>query len=228
MQAVIYARFSPRPNAAECESIETQLARCRAYCQAKGWTVSGEYADANLSGGSLAERVGLEAALESVCRRGRVLVVYSLSRLARNTRDALDLAAKIDAAGADLAVLDMSIDTSSALGRFTFTLMAALAQLEREQTAERTSDAMLRRQASGQRMSSEAPYGWKVDPTDPARLVEDIDEQDVIAIILQWKAEGDSARTVAANLNATKTPCRGSKWHHETVKRIVARATAKA
>ena len=38
-QAVIYARFSPRPDANECDSVEKQLERCRSYCKAHGYDV---------------------------------------------------------------------------------------------------------------------------------------------------------------------------------------------
>jgi DNA invertase Pin-like site-specific DNA recombinase len=67
------------------------------------------------------------------------------------------------AAGADLAVIQENVNTRSPMGRFIFTLFSALAQLEREQNAERTSTAMLRHHAKGRRMTrpERCPYGWR-------------------------------------------------------------------
>jgi hypothetical protein len=59
----------------------------------------------------------------------------------------------LGAAGADLAVIQEHVNTRSPMGRFIFTLFSALAQLEREQIAERTSTAMLRHQSKGRRMT---------------------------------------------------------------------------
>ena len=167
--AVIYARFSPRPNAEECDSVEKQIERCRAYCAGQGYEVVFERFDKDLSGGRADNRPGLQEAIALACQRKAVLCVYSLSRLARCTKDAIDLAERLNAAGADLAVIQENVNTRSPMGRFIFTLFSALAQLEREQIAERTSSAMLRHQAEGRRMTraDRCPYGWRPDPDRP-------------------------------------------------------------
>src|SRR5437870_5093362 len=48
--AIVYARWSPRPNAEDCLSIETQLDRCRAYCQGNEYEIVQEYQEPNVSG----------------------------------------------------------------------------------------------------------------------------------------------------------------------------------
>jgi len=238
--AVLYARFSPRPNAAECESIETQMERMRAYCQASGWAVIGEHEDRDLSGRRTDNRPGLQAALDAAARKGCVLLVYSLSRLARNTRDAIDIAERIDAAGGDLASLREKIDTTTAMGRFFFRLMASMAELEREQIAERTADAMRRHQGAGRRMSAvigrpfgqeEAsclPYGRRADPDDARRLVWDESELAALARIRQLAAEGKKLREIARLMNEAGELCRGKRWHHQQVKRLLARSAEPA
>jgi site-specific DNA recombinase len=86
------------------------------------------------------------------------------------------------AAGAELASLAERLDTSSAMGQFFFTIVAAFAELEREQIAERTSLAMLQHQENGKRMTraSHCPFGFQPDPEDETRLVENPDEQEAI------------------------------------------------
>jgi DNA invertase Pin-like site-specific DNA recombinase len=223
--AVLYARFSPRPNADECDSVEKQLERCGAYSTGHGYRVGGKHADKDLSGANAHNRPGLQAAIAEACRRKGVLVVYSLSRLARCTRDAIDVAEKLNAAGADLAVIVECVNTRSPMGRFVFTLFSALAQLEREQIAERTSSAMLRHQQNGRRMTHAAycPFGKQLDPADPARLIDHPEEQAAIAAILSARSRGKGLKAIAAQLQGQGLTCRGGRWHHTTIRAILRR-----
>jgi DNA invertase Pin-like site-specific DNA recombinase len=224
--AVLYGRFSPRPNPDECDSVEKQLERCRAYAVGLGYTTIGEHSDKDLSGGRADNRPGLQLAIGQACRCKAVLVVYSLSRLARNTRDAIDLAERLNGSGADLAVIQENVNTRSPMGRFIFTLFSALAQLEREQIADRTSTAMLRHQANGRRMTraDRCPYGWTVDPLDARRLAEDEQEQAIISRMQRERQKGRSLRTIAEGLNVAGLSCRGGRWTHSTIRSILTRA----
>src|SRR5437879_10211892 len=212
-QAVLYARFSPRPNAEECDSVEKQLERCRAYSEGHGYTVVSQHKDKDMSGGRADNRPGLQKAIAAACKQQAVLVVYSLSRLARCTKDAIDLAERLSAAGADLAVIQENVNTRSPMGRFIFTLFSALAQLEREQIAERTSTAMLRHQSKGRRMTrpDRCPYGWRPDPSDADRLVEDREEQMAIIRIREERRHGRGLREIARRLDLAGIECRGGR-----------------
>lgn len=223
--AVIYARFSPRPCPDACDSVEKQLERCLAYCASHGYAVLAECHDKDLSGGRADNRPGLQEAVVLACRHKAVLVVSALSRLARCTRDAIDLAERLSAAGADLAVIQESVNTRSPMGRFIFTLFSALAQLEREQIAERTSSAMLRHQAQGRRMTrpDRCPYGWRPDPADLDRLVEDPQEQLTIARILEERRQGKGLRAIARALDQAGIACRGRRWSHSVIRSILIR-----
>src|SRR5438046_8651834 len=101
--AVLYARFSPRPNAEECDSVEKQLERCRAYSLGHGYTVVAEHHDKDLSGARADNRPGLQNAISAACKRKAVLVVYSLSPLGRCTRVAIHPAAVLRAPSAGAA-----------------------------------------------------------------------------------------------------------------------------
>ena len=140
--AVVYARFSPRPSAEECDSVEKQIERCRAYCAGHGYRVAAAFHDKDLSGGRADNRPGLQDAIAAARSKKAVLVVYSLDRLARNTRDAIDILDQLRRGGADLASITESLNTRSAIGQFLFELLAAFAQLQRRQIQERTSSAM--------------------------------------------------------------------------------------
>ena len=223
--AVVYARFSPRPSAEECDSVEKQIERCRAYCAGHGYDVLAVYQDKDLSGSRADNRPGLQRAIAKACAQKAILCVYSLSRFARCTKDAIDLAERLNAAGADLAVIQESVNTRSPMGRFVFTLFSALAQLEREQIADRTSVAMLRHQAKGRRMTrpDRCPYGWQPDPADPSRLTEDAGEQAVLLRVAELRARGLRPGRIAQALTAAGLLCRGRPWRRSTVVRILAR-----
>jgi site-specific DNA recombinase len=139
---VIYARFSPRPDANECDSFEKQTERCRAYCGVHGYEVIGKKHDNDMSGGRADNRPGLQAAIALACKHKAVLVVYKLDRLARHTRDVLEVLDRLQNSKADPASLVEQINSRSPVGNLFFTQLAAFAELEREQIRARTSAAM--------------------------------------------------------------------------------------
>jgi DNA invertase Pin-like site-specific DNA recombinase len=89
------------------------------------------------SGRKGAERTGLDQALSHL-RKDDVLVVWKLDRLGRSLRALVELAAALVAQGTELVCLTVGVDTTTPAGRFFFHVMAALAQMERELTGERT------------------------------------------------------------------------------------------
>jgi DNA invertase Pin-like site-specific DNA recombinase len=123
-------------------------------------------------------------------------------------------------------VIQENVNTRSPMGRFVFILFSAVAQLEREQIAERTSSAMLRLQAKGRRMTrpDRCPYGWRPDPSDAAGLIEDADEQATIRRIREERRIGRGLREIARRLDAAGIACRGGRWSHTTVRSVLLRA----
>jgi site-specific DNA recombinase len=224
-QAVIYARFSPRPDAEDCDSVEKQIERCRAYCDAHGYEVIATKHDNDMSGGRADNRPGLQAAINKACKAKAVLVVYKLDRLARNTRDALEVLERLRKSKADLASLVEQINSRSPMGRFFFTQLSAFAELEREQIRARTSAAMRQYQESGRRMTraDRCPFGKEPDPLDPSRLIDCPEEQAALERIQELRAAGKGAKAITAALHAEGFPCRGAWWHLTTVRRLLTR-----
>jgi site-specific DNA recombinase len=226
--AVLYARFSPRPNAEECSSVEKQLERCRAYAAGHGYQVIAEHFDKDLSGGRMDNRPGLQAALEEACNRKAILIVYKLDRLARNTRECLDMVERLTQHGADLASLTETVNTRGAVGKFFITILAAFDTLVRDQIRERTSAAMRHHQANGRRMTraDRCPYGWTPDPIDSNGLIEDVNEQDVIARIHAERQQGRGLREIARLFERAEIKCRGKRWSHSAIRSILRRSEA--
>ena len=81
-------------------------------------------------------RLELQAMLNYV-REGDVVVVSEFSRLARSTRDMLQIVQELTNKGVGLISLKESVDTATPQGRFMLTIFAALAELERETILQR-------------------------------------------------------------------------------------------
>ena len=94
------------------------------------------------------ERPELQRMMDFV-REGDTLVVESISRFARNTRDLLDLTSALETKGVQFVSQKESIDTSTTTGKFILTLFGALAELERENLLERQAEGIAIAKAEG-------------------------------------------------------------------------------
>ena len=90
----------------------------------------------------------LQSAIEEACKTKSALVVYSLSRLARSTKDTIAIGEQLDKAGADLVSLSEKIDTTSAAGKMIFRMLAVMADFEKDQISERTKMATRQRRST--------------------------------------------------------------------------------
>lgn len=105
------------------------------------------YTDHGVSG-STSSRPAWDACLNSL-RRGDALVVWRLDRAGRSTRHLLEVSADLESRGIEFVSLRESIDTSTATGRFFFTVMAGMAEMERELIRERTNAGLAAARSQG-------------------------------------------------------------------------------
>lgn len=117
--------------------------------------------ESGVSGGrEIAKRKGLGNALAMLeAGEAEALIVPSLSRLSRRTRDVLEIADRADKQGWALIVMDLAMDTRTPTGKLAMTVLAAVAELEREQISERTRDAMAAAKAQGRHLGRKPTEG---------------------------------------------------------------------
>lgn len=100
------------------------------------------------SGKSRTGRPQLEAMMDFV-REGDVVIVESISRFARSTRDLLTLVEQLTDKGVGFVSQKESIDTNTPQGKFMLTVFGAMAELEREQTLQRQREGIAAAKAAG-------------------------------------------------------------------------------
>lgn len=225
MQAIGYVRVSTEGQADNGVSLDAQRAKIAAWCDLNGYSLGEVFVDAGLSGTRADNRPALQQALAAVCReRGACLVVYSLSRLARNTRDTIDIATRLERAGVDLASVSERIDTSSAAGKMVFRLLGVMAEFESDQISERTAVAMQHKRRQGERVGA-VPVGYDL-AADGVSLVENHVEQQIVGMVKELRSRGYSMRAIAAELTVRgiQTKQGGTEWKHSTIQRILARS----
>ncbi len=224
--AVAYTRVSTAGQADNGVSLDAQRARIEAWCEANDYRLTAVYSDAGISGSRADNRPELQRALSAATEgRGAALIVYSLSRLARSTKDAIAIAERLDKAGADLVSLSERIDTTSAAGRMLFRLLAVLAEFERDLVSERTRAALQHMRSNGQRVG-QIPYGFDLADDGHTLILNDA-EQSVITDIQAMRSRGMKLQKIAADLTERAVPTKTNKsdrWTHQSVHRILRRA----
>ncbi len=223
MKAVGYIRVSTEDQVREGVSLDAQAAKINAWADLNGYELSNIYKDAGISGSRADNREGLQEAL-NVIKKGDALVVYSLSRLARSTKDTLEMSDYLSKKDADLVSLSEKIDTTTAAGKMVFRMLAVLNEFERDQISERTKTALQYKRSKGEKTGGDLPFGFDLDATT-GLLIENTGEQKAIRLIHRLKVKGHSLRAICRELKAEgyRTKTGKTNWHPQAISRIMKR-----
>ncbi len=106
-----------------------------------GKGVEEEYLYIDKQSGKNTDREQLQALL-SFARKGDTIITESISRIARNTRDLLNIVDQLSSRGIDFISLKENIDTTTPQGKFMLTVFGAMAELERESILQRQREGI--------------------------------------------------------------------------------------
>ena len=160
MKAALYARVSTTNG----QDPTVQTRELKEYCERRGWKLAGEYVDTGISGAK-EKRPELDRLMADAHRRRfDAIVVWKFDRFARSVSHLLRALETFKALGIEFVSLSEQVDTSTPTGRMIFTVLGAVAELERSLIAERVRAGLRNARAKGKRLGRP-----KVD-VDAARI----------------------------------------------------------
>jgi site-specific DNA recombinase len=223
-RAFAYLRVSTTEQSTNGLSLDAQRARLRESASAYGYRVERYFTDSISGGASPEKRPGLSEALQRLrAGEARCLVVTRLDRLSRSTAHSLRLIELADKERWEVVSLSEQLDTATPGGRFTTTLLFALAQMERELIGERTREAMNQVRREGRACSRYVQFGFRVSGEpglvtvkkgDRRPLVPYDPEQGLLACMQSLQRAGKGAFAISSYLNraGVLNPRTGRPW----------------
>jgi DNA invertase Pin-like site-specific DNA recombinase len=134
------------------QSPEMQMRELREYCANRGWKVSGEFVDSGVSG-SKDSRPELDRLMADAHRRRfDIVAVWKFDRFARSVSHLLRALETFRSLGIEFVSLSEQVDTSTPTGKMVFTVLGAVAELERSLTGERVRAGIRNARAKGKRL----------------------------------------------------------------------------
>jgi len=214
-----YVRVSTERQADEGVSLEEQIRRIEGRALEQGWRIAEVFIERGISGSvPLGDRPE-GARLVAVLQPGDVVIAAKLDRMFRSAWDAINVIRDFQRRRISLWLLDLGGDVSGdGIARLVLTILAAIAEFERERIGERIRDAKRHQKRAGQYLGGDRPFGWRIG--EDGVLIEDETEQNALAEMRALRSAGSSYRGIAEHIKKT----RGIEISHQGVKRALGRS----
>lgn len=218
MRAAIYVRVSTEEQAREGYSISAQIQRLEDFARSQDWVIFDHYIDDGYSAKNL-NRPDMNRMIKDIReKKFDVVLVYRLDRMVRSVSDLHELLELFDSNNVKFKSATEMFDTTSAMGRFFITLVAAMAQWERENLAERVYMGMRRMVEESKRPGAMAPFGY--DLVDGELVINEEEAKWVKKIFKGFLYKGRTAIAAMLNDAGVKTK-KGNYWNDSVVTFIV-------
>jgi DNA invertase Pin-like site-specific DNA recombinase len=182
MRAAIYARVSTANNG---QDPRVQTRDLGEFCERRGWTLA-EYVDIGISG-TKEKRPALDRLMaDAHKRRFDVVVVWKFDRFARSVSHLLRALETFNALGIAFVSLSEQLDTSTPTGKMVFTVLGAVAELERSLIVERVKAGLRNARAKGKRLGR------------PSKVLD-------VARIARLRSQGRTVREIADELGYSRS-----------------------
>ncbi|OBK07267.1 recombinase family protein [Mycolicibacterium conceptionense] len=220
MRIAIYARISLAKDETET-AVQRQLDLCRVKAAELGATATVEFVDNSISAYSGKKRPQFEQLLEDLkAKRFDAVVTYAVDRLYRRLGDLTRVIAAADDVPIHTVSSGEKIDLSTASGRTTASILAAVAEGESGRHAERRQHANAARRVAGMwRKEGSRPFGFNGDGSHRQP------EADMIRVAVKDLLSGTSLHAIARRWNESGiTTVRGRQWSNLHVRRVLSNA----
>ena len=216
LNVAAYCRVST-DNAKQLDSLDAQIRHYESYIKSNNkWTLAGVYYDEGMTGTSKDKRTGLLNLIKD-CKEGKVnlIITKSISRLARNTADCLELVRSFTELGVYLYFEKENINTQSMESELMLSILAGLAENESLSISENTKWSIRRRFQNGTYKVSDPPYGYDARN---GKLVINEEEANIVRHIFSETLAGKGGQKIANELNKRNIKSkRNSKWTANTI-----------
>lgn len=220
MTVGIYVRVSTEEQVKDGFSISAQKNKLLSFCDFNDWNNYKIYVDEGISAKDM-NRPELKKMLLDI-ENGliKTVLVYRLDRLTRSVLDLYKLLELFDKYDCKFKSATEVYDTTTAMGRMFITLVAAMAQWERENLGERVSMGLQQKAKEGKYVPSLPPYGYKKVGTDTLEVIEE--EAEIVKEIFDmYTKERIGVAKIARTLNERNIPKRNSVWQQQPLRYIL-------
>ena len=149
IRVAIYARVSTTSHG---QDVGLQTRELRQFAEARGWTVVGEYVDEGVSGAKDSRPELNRLMADAHKRRFDIVCVWRFDRFARSVSHLLRALETFKALGIDFVSFSEQMDTSTPAGKMVFTVLGAVAELERSLIAERVRAGLRNARSKGKKL----------------------------------------------------------------------------
>lgn len=183
MNVAIYCRVSTND-----QSVDMQRSDLHRYCGQRGFTVYKEYCDQGVSGTKDSRPALDELMADARKRRFAAVLCWRFDRFARSSRHLILALEEFRHLGIEFVSYQENLDTTSPLGKAVFTIIGAMAELERNIIVERIKGGLRRAKEEGKRLGRRP-----------------INDREVLGTIARMRGEGQSVRSIAKALRLSKS-----------------------
>uniref|UniRef100_UPI0032173FE7 recombinase family protein n=1 Tax=uncultured Draconibacterium sp. TaxID=1573823 RepID=UPI0032173FE7 len=222
IKAVGYIRVSTVEQV-DGESLNTQEKEIKRYAEFHDANLQKVYADKGKSGAKIEFRTELQELLKEASKgKFQLLIIHKISRLARNTKELLNIIEELKNFGVGLVSVNEKFDTTTPNGKLMLTILASFAEFEHGTIVEQTQQNRKARWQAGERYIGKPPYGYKVKNKKDLVVIKD--EAKVYKMIANmYLNQRMSINDIAIELNAKgiKTRQGASKWNNAVIARML-------
>jgi DNA invertase Pin-like site-specific DNA recombinase len=195
-----YCRVSTTEQAEDGSSLAAQKQQIAGYAMMKGWEIAETFIESAVSGSvPLVDRPDGHRLIEAVSK-GDIIITSKLDRMFRSANDALDTLEEFKAQGVALHMIDLGGDVcGNGISKMVFTILAAVAEGERDRIRERVRDTKRHLASQGIFSGGKRPFGFDVVKEGKvAKLVPNAAEQASLARMRDMRKDKATYRTIGA------------------------------